>query len=90
MRAYPERILPQGGYEVEAVDDGGAALAAVRRGPLPDLVLTDVMMPGLDGFGLLRQLRADPSMQGLLVILLSARAGRKHASKGWRLGRTTT
>ena len=86
MRAYLERILTQGGYEVEAVDDGGAALAAVRRGPLPDLVLTDVMMPGLDGFGLLRQLRADPSMQGLLVILLSARAGEEARVEGLAAG----
>src|SRR3978361_91344 len=47
MRAYVARILEQGGYAVEAVEDGEAALAAARREP-PDLVLTDVMMPGLD------------------------------------------
>ena len=44
--------------DVEAVADGEAALAAVRRSA-PDLVLSDVMMPRLDGFGLLRALRAD-------------------------------
>ena len=48
------------GYDVEAVADGAAALAAARADP-PDLVLTDVMMPRLDGFGLLRALRADPA-----------------------------
>ena len=47
-------------YEVETVTDGEAALDAVRANR-PDLVLTDVMMPKLDGFGLLRELRADPS-----------------------------
>ena len=86
MRDYVAGILAQGGYEVEAVKDGWAALAAVRRGPLPDLVLTDVMMPGLDGFALLRQLRADPAMEGVLVILLSARAGEEARVEGLTAG----
>jgi PAS domain S-box-containing protein len=86
MRAYLEKILTQGGYEVEAVEDGEAALAALQRGPLPDLVLTDVMMPGLDGFALLRQLRADPAMEGILVILLSARAGEEARVEGLAAG----
>ena len=63
-----------------------AALAAVRRGPLPDLVLSDVMMPVLDGFALLHALRADPAMEGLLVILLSARAGEEARVEGLAAG----
>ncbi len=58
MRRYIVRLLA-GPYTVEAVPDGAAALASVRRQP-PDLILSDVMMPRLDGFGLLRELRADP------------------------------
>ncbi len=73
MREYVTRLLT-GSYQVEAVDDGQAALESIRRSP-PTLVLTDVMMPRLDGFGLLKELRADPRTRTIPVILLSARAG---------------
>ncbi|HSU39346.1 MAG TPA: ATP-binding protein [Polyangiaceae bacterium] len=84
LRAYLERLL-EDGYEVEAVSDGDAALAAARRQP-PDLVVTDVMMPGLDGFGLLRELRADERLQRVPVIMLSARAGESARIEGIRSG----
>src|SRR5262249_4944843 len=58
MRQYLGRLLRET-YDVEEVADGKAAIAATR-GALPDLVLADVMMPELDGFDLLRELRADP------------------------------
>src|SRR5581483_1819446 len=48
----------------------------------PELILTDVMMPRLDGFGLLRELRADPRTRGLPVIMLSARAGEESRVEG--------
>jgi len=82
MRTYASRILRACGYDVVAVPDGEAALRACGAGPAPDLVLTDVMMPRLDGFGLLRALRADRAMDGLLVILLSARAGEEARVEG--------
>jgi DNA-binding response OmpR family regulator len=81
MRGYVGRLLSGQGYEVEAVGDGEAALAAARRTP-PDLVLSDVMMPRLDGFGLLRALRADPGLRDRPVILLSARAGEESRVEG--------
>ncbi len=86
MRAYVQRLLEEGGYEVEAVADGMAALAAIRRGPAPDLVLTDVMMPELDGFGLLMAVRADPALEGQLVVLLSAQAGEDAQVQGLTAG----
>jgi PAS domain S-box-containing protein len=86
MRGYVKRLLEDGGYQVEAVANGQAALAAVQRGPPPDLVLSDVMMPELDGFGLLAALRADPAQEGLLVILLSARAGEEARVEGLAAG----
>jgi len=86
MRAYVARILEAGGYEVEAVADGNAALLAARSGAPPDVVLSDVMMPRLDGFGLLRALRDDPAMEGILVILLSARAGEEARLSGLAAG----
>jgi PAS domain S-box-containing protein len=84
MRQYLGRLLA-GAYEVEAVADGEAALAAARQRP-PDLVLADVMMPGLDGFGLLGALRADPRTKTVPVVLLSARAGEESRVEGLAAG----
>lgn len=72
MRHYLQNLLANH-YQVETVVDGQAALDSIRQRP-PDLVLTDVMMPNLDGLGLLRSLRADPATRDLPIILLSARA----------------
>jgi len=73
MREYAARLL-RAHWEVETAADGEAALAAARA-RRPDLVLTDVMMPRLDGFGLLRALRGDARTADVPVIMLSARAG---------------
>jgi signal transduction histidine kinase len=73
MRDYVRRLLA-GHYDVEAVADGEEALAAASRAR-PDLVLSDVMMPKLDGHALVRALRADPALRDVPVVLLSARAG---------------
>ena len=73
MREYVARLL-QDRYIVETVADGQAALDAVRR-TVPDLILSDVMMPHLDGFGLIAALRADPRTREIPIIILSARAG---------------
>ncbi|MFN8636427.1 MAG: ATP-binding protein [Chloroflexota bacterium] len=84
MRQYVSRLLRER-FVVAAVGDGDTALAAVRA-RRPDLILTDVMMPGLDGFGLLRELRADPDLQDVPVILLSARAGEEARIEGLESG----
>src|SRR5262245_36397374 len=84
MRDYVRRLLG-GQYQVEAVTDGAAALNAVRENA-PDLVLTDVMMPNLDGLGLLRELRADERLKTVPVILLSARAGEEARVEGMEAG----
>jgi PAS domain S-box-containing protein len=84
MREYVKRLLVQS-YEVEAVEDGIAALTAMKR-HFPDLVLTDVMMPRLDGFGLLQKLRTDPQTRELPIILLSARAGEESRIEGLQAG----
>jgi signal transduction histidine kinase len=84
MRDYVRRLLAER-YDVLAVPDGLAALTAARDDP-PDLVLTDIMMPGLDGFGLLRELRGDARTRTIPVILLSARAGEESAVEGLDAG----
>jgi PAS domain S-box-containing protein len=85
MRDYVRRLLVQSGYEVETLADGLAALSAARA-RRPDLVLTDVMMPGLDGFGLLREFRADSMLGAVPIILLSARAGEEARIEGMHAG----
>ena len=77
--------LLQGRFEVVAVPDGEAALQSAVADP-PDLVLTDVMMPRLDGFGLLAALRADERTAAIPVIMLSARAGEEAAVEGLDAG----
>ena len=84
MRAYLERLLRPLGH-VEVVSDGVEALEAVRR-DLPDLVLSDVMMPNLDGLDLVRALREDSRTRTLPVLLLSARAGEESRIQGVSLG----
>nr|WP_232793057.1 ATP-binding protein [Caulobacter hibisci] len=85
MRGYVARLLEGQGYRVDAVADGAAALAAARAAP-PDLLLTDVMMPKLDGFGLLTAIRGDPATRSVPVILLSARAGDEAKIEGLDAG----
>jgi signal transduction histidine kinase len=84
LRTYVTRLLAPH-YAVEAVVDGQAALELALERP-PDLVLSDVMMPRLDGFGLLRELRADDRTRTIPVILLSARAGEESAIEGMEAG----
>ncbi|GHE93083.1 histidine kinase [Streptomyces fumanus] len=85
MREYLTRILRGAGYQVEAVTDGREALRAVRA-DAPDLVVSDVMMPRLDGLSLVRELRGDPRTAAVPVMLLSARAGQEASIEGLQAG----
>ncbi len=82
LRSHLER---EGRYRVAEAEDGEDALAAVRR-RLPDLVVSDVMMPRLDGFGLLAALRANPETDFVPVVLLTARAEAEDRLAGLGLG----
>ena len=73
MRTYLTGVLRER-WEVEPVADGAEALTAARR-TRPDLILTDVMMPRLDGAQLLAAIRADDALSDVPVVILSARAG---------------
>jgi signal transduction histidine kinase len=84
MREYVQRLLGER-WDVEAVADGAQALAAIARQP-PDVVVTDVMMPNVDGFELVRRLRADPATATIPVIMLSARAGEESRVGGLTSG----
>ena len=85
MRSYVSRLLSDHGYEVVAVSDGEAALAAALE-RAPYLILSDVMMPKLDGFGLLGRLRENETTRNVPTILLSARAGEEAKIEGLERG----
>ncbi|GIF41781.1 SpoIIE family protein phosphatase [Actinoplanes xinjiangensis] len=85
MRSYLRRLLSDQGWQVELVPDGRAALEAIHRFP-PDLLLTDVMMPRMDGFALVRAVRADEATRALPVVMLSARAGDESGVEGLEAG----
>ncbi len=85
MRSYIRRILEGAGYEVDVAADGAAALRAARS-RIPDLVLSDVMMPGMDGFALLDRLRSEEATRDVPFIVLSARAGEEARIEGLKAG----
>jgi signal transduction histidine kinase/CheY-like chemotaxis protein len=84
MRDYIRRLL-SARYDVRTSADGEEALAELRASR-PDLLLSDVMMPRLDGFELLRAVRGDPALSNLPVIFLSARAGEEASVEGLEAG----
>ena len=84
MRAYVKSLL-EAYADVTVCADGEEAFALLLRDP-PDLLLSDVMMPRLDGFGLIARIRASDTLRHLPVMLLSARAGDEAKVEGLRAG----
>jgi signal transduction histidine kinase/PAS domain-containing protein len=84
MRQYLARLLAEH-YEIETVGDGQAAIDAAHKEP-PDLIVSDIMMPILDGFGLLKAVREGEETRSIPVILLSARAGEEARVEGLEAG----
>jgi signal transduction histidine kinase/DNA-binding response OmpR family regulator len=80
MREYVRALL-EPRWHVETAGDGIQALAAVQR-QVPDLVVTDIMMPALDGIGLIRALRANDRFKHVPIIILTARAGEEARIEG--------
>jgi DNA-binding response OmpR family regulator len=77
--------LEQAGFDVTAVDNGLAALSAAEEAP-PDLVVLDVMMPGMSGIDVCRQLRQEQDTRALPIILLTARAQEGDVEVGFGAG----
>ncbi len=84
MREYLTRLLSPH-WLVETVEDGQEALMSVRN-QLPDLILSDVMMPGMSGIDLLRELRSQPRTSHIPIVLLSARSGEESVLEGLDTG----
>jgi signal transduction histidine kinase len=84
MRAYLKRLLSER-WQVETAANGALALTQIQQHP-PDLVLTDIMMPEMDGLQLLSALRADQETKSIPIILLSARATEQATVEGLATG----
>lgn len=85
VRRLLQRYLGDHGYEVTVADNGAEGLQAARDGG-PDLILSDVSMPGMDGYELARTVRRDPNTSGIPIILLSAHRGSDDMVEGYRSG----
>ncbi|MBN1426676.1 response regulator [Candidatus Fermentibacteria bacterium] len=85
MLELVKAVLAQGGMSVMEAGDGVEALEVIR-GEHPDLVLSDVMMPRMDGFELVQRVRSDPLIAGTPLIILSAKGEEEDRIKGLDLG----
>jgi DNA-binding response OmpR family regulator len=65
-------VLQRSGYEVSSVFDGEAAMSRLRSDP-PDMMILDVMLPKLNGFEVLKQVKSDPALRSIPVIILTAK-----------------
>jgi len=70
-RKLEEALLRASGHVVRSIDSGKAALEAIAAYP-PDLILLDLMMPGMDGFEVVRQLKVDPATRDIPIIMVTA------------------
>jgi DNA-binding response OmpR family regulator len=80
-----EFLMKREGHAVSVARDGPSALEAIRTGK-PDLVLLDVMMPGLSGFEVCQAVRADEALAGVKILMLSAKGRDTDIAKGQAMG----
>jgi len=78
-------LLTAKGYQVQGVEEGSAAIEAVKSFR-PDLVLLDIMLPGIDGFEICRRLKADRETRGIPVVMLTARNSCQDIIRGKEAG----
>ena len=79
------QILRAEGYESTAAEEGRSALDLLRSQPF-DIVILDVMLPGMDGISILKAIREEPSLNGVPVLMLSAKTDDATTWAGWRAG----
>jgi CheY-like chemotaxis protein len=78
VRELEAHFLAEAGYEIEFADDGAAALKQARAAR-PELVITEVLIPKLDGLALCRQLKQDPETRHMMVLIFSILASKARA-----------
>lgn len=84
LRILGELLKPH--YLVRVANSGERALGVVLKKPVPSLILLDVMMPGMDGYEVIRRLRADPATRDIPVIFVTAKEGTEDEEQGLALG----
>jgi twitching motility two-component system response regulator PilH len=77
-----EQALKQGGHMVSAVDSGEKGLAKARE-LRPDLILMDILMPGMNGFQTVRRIRRDPAIANIPIVMVSVKSDT--SDKAWAL-----
>ena len=85
MRRVTQRLLAREGYRVTLAKDGLDALERLAE-EVPQFVLSDIEMPRMDGFDLVRNLRADARWRDLPVIMITSRIAQKHREHAVELG----
>ena len=90
VRRVSQRLLQREGYRVITANDGLQALDKLQGEELPSVVLSDIEMPRMDGFDLLRSIRAAERLQHLPVIMITSRIAQKHRDHAMELGTQTT
>ena len=86
VRRVTQRLLEREGYRVQLAKDGLDAMERLAADELPAVVLTDIEMPRMDGFDLVRNMRADGRLGGLPVIMITSRIAQKHRDYAHQLG----
>ncbi|MDL5032789.1 Hpt domain-containing protein [Pelomonas sp. APW6] len=86
VRRVTQRLLEREGYRVKLAKDGLDAMEQLAADELPGVVLSDIEMPRMDGFDLVRNLRADPRLKALPVIMITSRIAQKHRDYAHELG----
>jgi chemosensory pili system protein ChpA (sensor histidine kinase/response regulator) len=86
VRRVSQRFLEREGYRVMLAKDGLDAMEQLARDELPDMVLSDIEMPRMDGFDLVRNIRADQRLKALPVVMITSRIAEKHRDYAQALG----
>jgi CheY-like chemotaxis protein len=85
IRDVVRAVLEDGSYELEEAASGEEALRLAERRP-PDVVLLDVMMPGMDGFEVAERIKGDPKLKAALVVMLTAKDAPEDRRRGMKSG----
>ena len=86
VRRVTQRLLEREGYRVQLAKDGLDALEQLEQEELPALVLSDIEMPRMDGFDLVRNMKSQPRLAGLPIVMITSRIAQKHRDFAMELG----
>jgi DNA-binding response OmpR family regulator len=86
IRLLVRAVLQRAGHEILEAESGSAALELLAREAMPDAVILDIQMPGLDGWDTLASLRAHPTAADVPVLVCSVKAGPQDTCRAWMLG----